>query len=131
MTSGKKQRAKIEARRAKRAAARPLRGGEDNRELPWGAARCDPTRLAPSNSYSIPDFVSRGYYLDFLFRCKDCGVEETWSGAQQKWWYEDAKGDAATIANRCRPCRQKERARRTAARDEAKAGMAKKLASKA
>jgi hypothetical protein len=84
------------------------------------------SNLRHTNSYGTPDFVTRGYYLDLLFACKGCGKSEVWSPTQQRWWYEVAKGDVWTVANRCRPCRQRERARRNAAREVAEAGMAKK-----
>ncbi|MDH2382045.1 zinc-ribbon domain containing protein [Bradyrhizobium sp. CER78] len=74
------------------------------------------SRLAPSNSYSIPDFVERGTYRPEPFVCKDCGVAEVWTPLQQKWWYEAAKGDVFTKAARCRACRTRERVRKSAAR---------------
>lgn len=79
-------------------------------------AKVNPERLRPDNSYSTPDFVLRGYYLDRPFTCKDCGRQEVWSGTQQKWWYEVAGGGVWTMATRCRACRRRERARRDAAR---------------
>jgi hypothetical protein len=72
--------------------------------------------LRPTNSYGIPDFVERGYYVDRPFVCKDCGKSEVWTATQQKWWYETAKGDVWTIAVRCRPCRRREQARKAEAR---------------
>ncbi len=68
--------------------------------------------LAPNNSYGRPDFVERGYYVDKPFVCQACGVPETWTAAQQKWWYEVAKGHMYSTARLCRPCRQRERAQR-------------------
>ena len=65
--------------------------------------------LAPNNSYGAPDFVHRGYYVDRPFRCVDCGKEEVWTGTQQKWWYEVAKGFVYTTAVRCRLCLRKKR----------------------
>lgn len=84
------------------------------------------SNLRPTNSYGTPNFVARGYYVDFPFKCKDCGKSEVWSPTQQRWWYEIAKGDVWTVATRCRPCRRRERARRTSAREIAEAGMARK-----
>jgi len=72
-------------------------------------ARVNHERLRPDNSYSTPDFVLRGYYLDRPFTCKDCGKPEVWSGTQQKWWYEVAGGGVWTMATRCRACRRRER----------------------
>ena len=72
--------------------------------------------LARNNSYGAPDFVRRGYYIDLPFRCVDCGKEELWTGAQQKWWYEVAKGFVYSSAVRCRGCRRKKRERRDEAR---------------
>src|SRR5215510_2346764 len=81
-----------------------------------GQVLVNPSLLRPTNSYSIPDFVDREYYVDRPFQCKDCGKSEIWTATQQKWWYETAKGDVWTIAVRCRPCRRRERARKSEAR---------------
>ncbi|BBB99349.1 hypothetical protein ABIF38_005918 [Bradyrhizobium japonicum] len=86
----------------------------------------DTTRLAPSNSYSTPDFVLRGTYRPEPFVCKDCGVAEVWTPLQQKWWYETAKGDVFTAAVRCRACRTRERARKSAVRRVHLEGLARK-----
>jgi len=86
--------------------------------------------LRPTSSYGTPDFVRRGYYVDFPFRCKDCDKAEVWTPTQQRWWYEVAKGDVWTVAIRCRPCRLRERARLTAARGTAGAEAAKNRSTK-
>jgi hypothetical protein len=75
-----------------------------------------PENLRPTNSYSTPDFVLRGYYVDFPFKCKSCGSSQVWSATQQKWWYESAKGDVWTVAVLCKPCRRREQARKAVAR---------------
>jgi len=49
-----------------------------------------------------------------------------WTATQQKWWYESAKGDVWTVAVLCRPCRIRERDRKTAARKVHQEGLAKK-----
>jgi hypothetical protein len=110
-------------RRAQKAAAADVR---------WLSERVavNTANLRPTNSYGTPDFVTRGYYVDFPFKCKDCGKSEVWTPTQQRWWYEIAKGDVRTVASRCRPCRQREGARRTVAREVAEAGMAKKRSMK-
>lgn len=82
--------------------------------------------LAPNNSYGVPDFVSRGYYTDLPFRCVDCGKEEIWTGSQQKWWYEVAKGFVYSTAVRCRSCRRRERERQAEARQILLSGMPQK-----
>ena len=56
------------------------------------------------------------FYLDYEFTCKDCGKVEVWTGRQQKWWYEVARGEVEQTAVRCRSCRQKEKRRRDEAR---------------
>jgi hypothetical protein len=83
-------------------------------------------RLAPNNSYGVPDFVRRGYYLDIAFQCADCGVREVWTGAQQKWWYEVAQGFVYSTAVRCRRCRRKQRERRAEVRRVHLEGIARK-----
>ena len=69
-------------------------------------------KLAPDNSYDLPEFKMRGYYLDKPFTCQDCGKPEVWTATQQKWWYEVARGEIHSVASRCRACRRKERERR-------------------
>src|SRR5688500_16853067 len=97
--SNKQRRAEILERREKRRSA--LRGGEPRKELPTGSAPCNPALLAPYNSYGMPKFVERGYYVDVLFACRDCFKQEIWRATQQKWWYEVAKGNVESTAARC------------------------------
>ncbi|MDC0948586.1 zinc-ribbon domain containing protein [Gammaproteobacteria bacterium] len=67
-----------------------------------GVVVADQVELRHNNTYDeIPE-----YYLDKAFTCVDCGSEEVWTGKQQKWWYEVAKGSICTTAVRCRPCRK-------------------------
>jgi len=135
VTSNKQKRQKIDAKRHEakeqvRAQARrdaELRRRRDfEARLARGEVAVEPSRLAPSNSYSIPDFVERGTYQPEPFVCRDCGVEEVWTPLQQKWWYETAKGDVFTTATRCRACRARERARKAAARRVHLQGIAKR-----
>ncbi len=128
MKSNKQRRQEIKAHRLHRAErqiqirrvnARPV-------DRPIGTEPVTPTRLRATTSYGIPDFVQRGYYQDRPFRCKDCGVEEIWTAAQQQWWYEVAQGDVWTVAIRCRACRQSERARKAEARRIHREGLAMK-----
>jgi hypothetical protein len=127
MKSGKQRRAEMSARRQKRAAKRTPQGTLAE-PAPYRMIPVNEALLAPNNSYGIPDFVRRGYYIDLPFRCVDCGNEEIWTGTQQKWWYEVAKGFAYSTAIRCRACRRKERERRDEARRTHLAGLAKKTA---
>ena len=57
--------------------------------------------LAPHGSYDVPHFVKVGYYHDKPFTCRDCDKAEIWTATQQKWWFEIAKGDVFTQAQRC------------------------------
>ena len=86
--------------------------------------------LAPDGSYSSPDFVNRGYYIDLPFTCQNCGKEQIWLATQQKWWYEVAKGGVWTKAKLCRPCRLAERRRREEAQQSARNGTEQKRNSK-
>ncbi|WP_193214623.1 zinc-ribbon domain containing protein [Luteolibacter marinus] len=63
----------------------------------------------------IPTLAGR-YYLNWRFKCIDCGKSEIWTSRQQKWWHEEAGGAWEQIAVRCRDCRQKEKARKELAR---------------
>jgi hypothetical protein len=127
MKSGKQRRAEIVAKRKQRAAKRQPQGKLPE-PTPYRMIPVNEALLAPNNSYGVPDFVKRGYYVDLAFRCVDCGTEEIWTGTQQKWWYEVAKGFASSTAIRCRSCRRKERERRDEARRIHLEGLAKKAA---
>ena len=63
--------------------------------------KADHSKLGHINTYgSLPD-----YYVDRSFTCRDCGAQEIWRAADQKWYYEEAKGHIAAIAVRCHSCR--------------------------
>ena len=57
-----------------------------------------------STYFEIPEF-----YVDKSFSCKLCSKKEVWTAKQQKWWYEEAKGDLETTAVICRECRDKKK----------------------
>lgn len=133
MKSGKQRRTELDGKRIARVAKAAqilvaetrAKRGEDrgvvvNSEL-----------LAPNNSYGVPEFVSRGYYIDEPFACVDCNKAEIWTAGQQKWWYEVAKGYAYSTALRCRNCRRKERERKAEARRVHLEGISRKKAKSA
>jgi hypothetical protein len=91
-------------------------------KLPMGAVRADPSQLVHNNTYSLLPL----FYVDRVVVCRDCGAEEVWRAARQKWWYEVAKGSIFSTAVYCRACRRKEQARQAAARQVSEAGMAAK-----
>lgn len=126
MKSNKQRRQEIKAQRARRAArqTRAVQARPVDRSV--GVVAVTPALLRRNNSYGAPNFVQRGYYQDQPFRCKDCGVEEIWMAAQQRWWYEVAQGDVWTTAVRCRACRQRERTRKEEARRIHQEGLAAK-----
>jgi hypothetical protein len=132
MKSGKQRRGEIKRARATRGAKRrAMAKAHEFEHAPYRFVPVNESLLAPYNSYGAPDFVTRGYYVDMPFRCKDCGKEEVWTGTQQKWWYEIAKGYVYSTAVRCRACRRKERSRRDEARRVHLAGIERKRRSKA
>jgi hypothetical protein len=112
MTRQKERRARRETRR--------------NSATPPGLVRVNVQALVPTNSYGVPTFVARGYYEDVPFVCQGCGSKEIWRAAQQKWWYEVAKGYPDSGAKHCRACRRRERARRTETRRVHLDGLARK-----
>jgi len=72
----------------------------------------DASKLVMGNTYSsAPDF-----YYDIEFDCEDCGIHQTWTATQQKWWYEEAGGYFFSTAVRCRACREKARQKKRQAR---------------
>ena len=125
MKSGKQKRAEIQAKR-KTAMIQSNNQKPEARLRPALGPPVNEALLAPNNSYGAPDFVYRGYYVDRPFRCVDCGKEEVWTGAQQKWWYEVAKGFAYSTAIRCRLCRRKKRQRSAESRRVHLAGLERK-----
>ncbi len=128
MKSNKQHRQEIKAQRLRRAERQIQIRRADARPVnrPVGTEPVTPALLRRNNSYGIPEFVQRGYYQDRPFRCKDCGIEEVWTAAQQRWWYEVAQGEVWTVAVRCRACRQRERARKAEARRIHREGLAAK-----
>ncbi|KFB67197.1 zinc-ribbon domain containing protein [Candidatus Accumulibacter vicinus] len=129
MKSGKQRKLEIKSARLQRATRiqnhpSPLPVDVYSPGIVW----CDATRLARRISYGVPAFIERGYYVDIAFRCRDCGAECVWTAAQQKWWYEVAQGNIETRAVRCRPCRIKERERKSQARRMQQEGLQKKQA---
>ena len=112
MKGGKQRRKEIVARRKKLNIKRgAMATAVELSATPYRFVPVNEELLAPNNSYGAPDFVGRGYYVDRPFRCVDCGKEEVWTGSQQKWWYEVAKGFVYSTAVRCRLCRRKRRER--------------------
>jgi hypothetical protein len=88
--------------RQKELYAQAVREGRlvDFKIIPLGAIAADLNEQAPNGSYSPPL-----YYVDQPFICVDCGADEVWTAAQQKWFYETAKGSIYARAIRCRACR--------------------------
>ena len=134
MKSGKQRRTEILAQRRARS-KRPVPGADadDGRDLQvtdGETAPCNPQALAPYNSYGVPPFVARGYYVDAVFRCCGCQKQEVWRATQQKWWYETSKGNVESRAKLCNACRRAERERRAAARRIHLESVARKVAAK-
>jgi Probable zinc-ribbon domain len=134
MKSGKQRRAELKAKRqAQMAKTRAADvDAKERQRLAILAAKkregvaVNQENLAPYNSYGLPEFVERGYYVDTPFRCKGCGRDELWTATQQKWWYEVAKGFVYSTAKLCRACRRRERERRNEARRVHLEGAARK-----
>ncbi|MFY0614633.1 MAG: zinc-ribbon domain containing protein [Hyphomicrobiaceae bacterium] len=123
MKSGKQRRAEIRAKRLKAARRAQLdthpasRGG-----WPKNSVAADHAQLAHDNTYGpFPN-----YYVDQVFTCIDCDIEQLWTAKQQKWWYEIAKGKIASRAVRCRACRKVRRGERDSVRNVHVEGLIKK-----
>ena len=80
-------------------------------EIPLNVIPVDPDALNLRNSWERPLF-----YSDLSFQCRDCGVQEIWSAADQQWYYESARGYFFNTAVRCRACREVEYKRKADAR---------------
>lgn len=115
MKSNKQRRVELDRKKKVRVAEalalhREKTSAEREAEL-QSAIRVNASALAPYNSYSGPEFVARGYYVDKEFECVDCAQPQVWTASQQKWWYEVAKGCVWSTAIRCRECRRRRRLR--------------------
>jgi hypothetical protein len=118
--SGKQRRLEIIARRRRGNPAVEWIDPLLNKDSwPKGAVAANLVALGHNNTYGLLP----NYYVDKPFKCRDCGIEEVWRATQQKWYYEVAKGHIDSTAVRCRACRRKERARKTAAREVSIAGL--------
>jgi hypothetical protein len=73
-----------------------------NGGLPPGAVPADTSKQIPVSTYGS----KKKFYFDIAFKCRDCGCDEIWTGEQQKWFYEEAKGSLYATATRCRECRK-------------------------
>lgn len=61
----------------------------------------DPAELSHINTYGeLPRF-----YIDRPFICRKCGKREIWRAADQKWYFEEAKGHIDARAVECHGCR--------------------------
>jgi len=110
--SNKQRRQEIRQKRERRKAWKAEQARcPGHRPGPPGSFPVTPSNLAPYNSYGDPLFVRRGWHEDQEFTCRDCGVRQTWTAAQQKWWYEDCQGQVYSTAIRCRACRLNKRIR--------------------
>ena len=68
----------------------------------------DHNKLSHINTYgALPDF-----YLDRPFVCRRCGKTEIWKAADQKWYYEEAKGHIDARAVECHDCRAAKKSER-------------------
>lgn len=109
--SNKRKRAQLDAKRVAKKAAEAKAVRAELRQqgrlvngavLPVGAIAADLSQQVPNNSYGGRPL----YYQDQPFRCVDCGVEQVWTAADQKWYYEVVKGSLYGQAVRCRGCRK-------------------------
>ena len=65
-------------------------------------------KLSHINTYGkLPE-----YYLDRPFVCRKCGKTEIWKAADQKWYYEEAKGHTDARAVECHDCRTTKKKKR-------------------
>mgnify|MGYP003395149980 CR=1 FL=1 len=112
MKSGRQRRNEILAARRRRALISKRTSFApwlEPERVPASAIPAEQSKLLHDNTYgSRPRF-----YVDVRFACVECGIEEVWAAADQKWWYEEAKGKIASRANRCSACRRKRRFRRS------------------
>ena len=74
---------------------------EQQRNHP-SAVPADQGKLDRINTYgALPE-----YYIDRPFICRVCGKREIWKAHDQKWYYEEAKGQIDAVAVECHACRK-------------------------
>ena len=113
MTSKQTKEARAKDSALKRAKAMAgINTYDKNLDPPPGAAMADHDELVHNNTYGLLPC----YYVDKVVVCRSCGREEVWTAENQKWWYEEAKGNIHAEAVHCRACRDKEKARKDQAR---------------
>jgi hypothetical protein len=96
-------------------------------DVPRGALLIDLSKLTHAPSVFVPL-----WYQDQRFKCRDCGMVEVWTAAQQKHFCETQKGDPSAVAIRCHACRQKQNVEKRERRElQDKAQSAKKTAARA
>lgn len=76
--------------------------------LPLGAVRGEPRAQHFCPMCHIP----RYFYVDQARRCVSCGCDFVFSGAEQKYWFENLKFHFDSVAIRCLDCRRKLRGER-------------------
>jgi hypothetical protein len=95
-------------RRKSRVQREEERQAAEKAEAARAAARvpADPSQMViPANSHFTPP----AYYEDVPFTCRSCDTPEVWTAADQKWWYEVAKGSIYAGPVLCLACRQAQR----------------------
>ena len=114
MTSNRLKKKKLKAKRMAKEVKHLQVAKQAKLESIPPAKRVNKTALSfdPCPSYSMPNFVERGFYEDKEFLCSDCGAKEIWFAEQQKWWYEVKKSSLYTKASRCVKCRRKKQEHR-------------------
>ena len=127
MKSGKQRRAELKTKRKQRKAKQQSLTTRPQ-PTPRPSERARQRRLAGPTKATARPFMLCAVTIKTHFRCQGCGKEETWTAAQQKWWYEVAKGYVYSTAKLCRPCRKKAQARRAEARRVHLEGVARKKA---
>src|SRR5688500_14229937 len=86
-------------------------GSADPREMPvhffYGALRVNyNTAVRADTAKQNCSICPRYWYVDAVFRCGRCGVEFTFSAAEQRTWYEDYGFWVDSFPKHCQTCRR-------------------------
>lgn len=117
-TSNRQKRAVLKSKSNSKALKQSLRRRAEALEIAIlkGAVAADPDQQVTARSLTTKPL----YYVDQAYTCKDCGKEDVWTAAQQKWYYEVAKGPVEGRAIRCLACRRQRRQGSVASRRESR-----------
>ena len=90
-----------------------LFGDTDPKKMPahlWGHVRTMDYSTAVRADTAKQNYTvcPRNWYIDAVYRCRDCGEDFVFSVTEQRYWYEQRRFFIESRPVRCVKCRKKE-----------------------